>query len=36
MKKVLITGAGGQLGSSMELEDFIMITTSRFHNDAVE
>ena len=36
MKKVLITGAGGQLGSSIELEDFIMITTSRFHNDAVE
>ena len=36
MKKVLITGAGGQLGSSMELKDFIMITTSRFHNDAVE
>lgn len=36
MKKVLITGAGGQLGSSMELEDFIMITTSRFHTEAVE
>ena len=36
MKKVLITGAGGQLGSSMELKDFMMITSSRFHTDDVE